>query len=223
VLRAFRRTDIDAWAAMEAVPEVRRYRGNNPRTRNQAWAAMEVNLGQWALRGYGVFALEAAMDARFAGIAGVLHPADWPEPELAYSLAPAFWGQGLAVEAAAAARNWAFARCGVCPAGELHRAREPALGPGRGEARRDTRGRYGAARHPGRMVGASARCRLQQVSQPARWTSAQASPRRRMTAAAKAPRLKLMAIPVRDSSTSAANMRGHLQAVARFQNAIREA
>jgi RimJ/RimL family protein N-acetyltransferase len=31
ILRAFRAADIDAWAAMEADPEVRRYRGNNPR------------------------------------------------------------------------------------------------------------------------------------------------------------------------------------------------
>ncbi len=112
VLRAFRAADIDAWAAMEADPEVRRYRGNNPRTREQAWAAMETSLGQWALRGYGIFALERPSDGRFVGIAGVLHPADWPEPELAYSLAREFWGSGLAVEAAGAARQWAFARHG---------------------------------------------------------------------------------------------------------------
>jgi RimJ/RimL family protein N-acetyltransferase len=111
-LRAFRAADIDAWAAMEADPEVRRYRGNNLRTRNEAWAAMEASLGQWALRGYGMFVLEYAADGRFAGHAGVLHPAEWPEPEIAYALARDFWGQGLATEAAAAARDWAFARHG---------------------------------------------------------------------------------------------------------------
>jgi RimJ/RimL family protein N-acetyltransferase len=111
-LRAFRAADIDALAAMEADPEVRRYRGNNPRTREQAWSVMETNLGQWALRGYGVFALERRAGGGFVGISGVLHPADWPEPELAYSLARAFWGQGLAVEAAVAARDWAFRRHG---------------------------------------------------------------------------------------------------------------
>jgi len=111
-LRAFRPGDIDAWATMEADPEVRRYRGNNPRTREQAWSAMETNLGQWALRGYGAFALELRADGSFIGIAGVLHPADWPEPELAYSLAREFWGQGLAAEAALAARAWAFRQHG---------------------------------------------------------------------------------------------------------------
>jgi RimJ/RimL family protein N-acetyltransferase len=113
VMRAFRATDIDAWATMEADPEVRRYRGNNPRTRTEAWTAMETSLGQWALRGYGLFALELAADRRFAGFAGVLQPADWPEPELSYSLARHAWGQGLATEAAGAARDWTFARHGM--------------------------------------------------------------------------------------------------------------
>lgn len=109
-LRAFRPADIDAWSEMEADPEVRRYRGNNPRSRNEAWTAMETSLGQWALRGYGLFALERKSDGRFIGIAGVLQPADWPEPELSYSLAQHAWGGGLAMEAAAAARDWGFAQ-----------------------------------------------------------------------------------------------------------------
>ena len=112
VLRAFRPGDLDAWAAMEADPEVRRYRGNNPRTRIEVWRTMETSLGQWALRGYGLFALELAADGRFAGFAGILHPVEWPEAELAYSLAQCMWGQGLAVEAARAARDWAFAQRG---------------------------------------------------------------------------------------------------------------
>ena len=113
ILRAFRAADIDAWAAMEADPEVRRYRGNNTRSREQAWAVMESSLGQWALRGYGIFALERVADRCFIGFAGVLHPADWPEPELSYSLARPAWGCGLATEAASAARSWAFSQPGL--------------------------------------------------------------------------------------------------------------
>jgi len=111
-LRAFRPADIDAWAEMEADPEVRRYRGNDPRTRTEAWTAMERGLGQWALRGYGLFALERRADRQFLGFAGILHPVDWPEPELGYSLARAAWGSGIATEAAHTARDWAFARHG---------------------------------------------------------------------------------------------------------------
>jgi len=112
-LRAFRVADMDAYAAMEADQEVRRYRGNNPRTREQAWASMESLLGQWALRGYGVFALQRLEDGRFVGFAGILQPAEWREPELAYSLAREAWGSGLAAEAAQAARDWAFQQRGL--------------------------------------------------------------------------------------------------------------
>ncbi|HEY1301676.1 MAG TPA: GNAT family N-acetyltransferase [Stellaceae bacterium] len=45
----------------------------------------------------------------FVGSVGVFHPLDWPEPEIAYSLARPFWGQGFATEAARAARDWFFA------------------------------------------------------------------------------------------------------------------
>jgi ribosomal-protein-alanine N-acetyltransferase len=67
-------------------------------------------LGQWALRGYGQFAVE--VDGRLGGRVGILHPADWPEPELAWTLAAPFWGKGLATEAAIEVRRWAFASFG---------------------------------------------------------------------------------------------------------------
>ena len=83
-LRAFRAADLDALATMQANPEVRRFLGGNLLTRAEAWSSMERNLGQWALRGYGMFAVD--VDGHCAGWAGVLHPLEWPEPELAYSL-----------------------------------------------------------------------------------------------------------------------------------------
>lgn len=43
------------------------------------------------------------------GRLGILHPVDWPEPELACTLASPFWGRGLATEAAAEVRRWEFA------------------------------------------------------------------------------------------------------------------
>jgi RimJ/RimL family protein N-acetyltransferase len=105
-LRAFRPTDLDALAAMQANPEVRRFLGGNLLTRAESWSQMERILGQWALRGYGMFAVEVA--GHWAGWAGVLHPPEWPEPELAYSLDQPFWGRGIATEAVRVARAWAF-------------------------------------------------------------------------------------------------------------------
>jgi RimJ/RimL family protein N-acetyltransferase len=110
LLRAFDPGDIDGLAAMQANPEVRRFLGGNLLSRAEAWAMMERQLGQWALRGYGLFAID--VDGRCAGWAGVLHPFEWVEPELAYSLDQPFWGRGLATEAARAVRCWAFAQFG---------------------------------------------------------------------------------------------------------------
>jgi RimJ/RimL family protein N-acetyltransferase len=107
VLRAFYAGDWDDYAALNADPAVRQWLGGNLLTREQSWTQLETFLGQWALRGYGVFAVESA--GRLAGRVGILHPADWPEPELSWTLATPFWGKGLATEAAARVRQWAFA------------------------------------------------------------------------------------------------------------------
>ncbi len=110
-LRAFRAGDRDALATMSADMAVMRWLGGRARSREEVWSSMESALGQWALRGYGLFAVE--VEGVFAGRVGVLHPADWPEPELAWTIASPFWGQGLATEAAQTARDWAFERHGL--------------------------------------------------------------------------------------------------------------
>jgi RimJ/RimL family protein N-acetyltransferase len=110
VLRGFRASDWDDYARLNADPAVRRWLGGNLLTREQSWTQLETFLGQWALRGYGVFAVEAA--GCLAGRVGILHPIDWPEPELSWTLASTFWGRGMATEAAARVREWAFATFG---------------------------------------------------------------------------------------------------------------
>lgn len=54
ILRAFRPDDLDAYASMQADPEVMRYLGTGvTRTRAESWDAIARMLGQWALRGTG--------------------------------------------------------------------------------------------------------------------------------------------------------------------------
>jgi RimJ/RimL family protein N-acetyltransferase len=108
ILRGLRASDWDAYAAINADPVVRDWLGGNLLSREQSWAQMETFLGQWALRGYGIFAVQ--VDGNLAGRVGILHPADWPEPELSWTLAAPFWGRGLATEAAAEVRRWVFER-----------------------------------------------------------------------------------------------------------------
>ncbi len=110
-LRAFRPDDLPAYAAMLGDPAVARFIGTGkPRDEAESWEAMARALGQWALRGYGLFALEH--EGRLAGHAGILHPPSWPEPELAYAIAPQLQRRGLATEACGAVRVWAAATLG---------------------------------------------------------------------------------------------------------------
>ena len=108
-LRALRADDLDAFAAMHANPEVMKTLGTGvTRSRAETWDAMARMLGQWALRGYGMFAVVENASGRFIGRAGILHPYEWEEPELAYGLDQPFWGRGYATEAAVILHRWAF-------------------------------------------------------------------------------------------------------------------
>jgi RimJ/RimL family protein N-acetyltransferase len=96
---------------MQANPEVMRHLvTGRTATRVEAWRNMAGFLGQWALRGYGMWACENIGDGVFVGSVGIFEPLDWPEPEIAYSLDQPFWGRGFATEAARAARAWLFDR-----------------------------------------------------------------------------------------------------------------
>jgi len=121
-LRAFRAGDLDAYAAMQANPEVMRYLlTGNTATRIQVWYTMLTSAGSWPLRGYGMWACETIEGGRFIGSVGIFEPLDWPEPEIAYSLDQPFWHRGFATEAAAAARDWLFGHFPVARAASFIR------------------------------------------------------------------------------------------------------
>jgi len=108
-LRAFRAGDLEAYATMQADPEVMRYLiTGRTASRAKVWRTMATFLGAWPLRGYGMWAVEKIAGGAFVGSVGVFEPLDWPEPEIAYSLDRPFWHQGFATEAASAARDWLF-------------------------------------------------------------------------------------------------------------------
>ena len=108
-LRGFQASDLDAYAAMQANPEVMRYLvTGRTATRAEVWRTMATFLGSWALRGYGMWACEKIGAGTFVGSVGIFQPLDWPEPEIAYALDRPYWRQGFATEAARAARDWLF-------------------------------------------------------------------------------------------------------------------
>ena len=109
ILRPLRRRDLDDLAALYADPEVMRFSGDGkPRTRARVRKRLARALRHWKEHGFGIFALIAKEDGAFVGRCGVADLHGHGAPELAYTLARRFWGQGLATEAAAAVVRHAF-------------------------------------------------------------------------------------------------------------------
>jgi RimJ/RimL family protein N-acetyltransferase len=109
LLRAFRDSDIEAYAAMCADPEVMRYVGERgPLKRDDAWRQMAMLVGHWQLRGFGMWAVEERATGALIGRVGLHFPDGWPEREVAWALARPHWGNGFAAEAARAALAHAF-------------------------------------------------------------------------------------------------------------------
>ncbi len=112
LLRQFCQSDIDAFAAFSAEEESMRYIGGAC-DREEAWRRMAINIGHWALRGFGPWAVEEKSTGTFIGRVGMWHPETWPGPETVWSLVAAKRGQGFATEAARATIQYAFHQLGL--------------------------------------------------------------------------------------------------------------
>jgi RimJ/RimL family protein N-acetyltransferase len=112
VMREWRQSDFDAYAASNADAEVQRFLGG-PQDREQSWRTLALQIGHWELRGYGQWALERREDGRMIGRAGLWNPEGWFGVEVGWKLARHAWGQGYATEAATAAITWGFDHLGV--------------------------------------------------------------------------------------------------------------
>jgi len=112
VLRGHGRDDLDAAAAMWADPDVTRFIGGKPSSREEAWGRILRYRGLWALLGYGYWLIETRTDGRFVGEVGFaqferdLTPSFGGAPEAGWALAPWAHGHGWASEAVAAALAW---------------------------------------------------------------------------------------------------------------------
>jgi RimJ/RimL family protein N-acetyltransferase len=108
-LRLFTAADWPAYAQMSADAEVMRYIGpGQAESAEDAWRTMAAFLGHWALRGYGMWALEHRDSSALIGRVGYIDRPGWPGFELGWLLAREHWGHGYAREAAAAALRHAF-------------------------------------------------------------------------------------------------------------------
>ena len=118
-LRRHRADDLDERAAIGADPEVVRFLGGQPQSREESWIRLQRYAGHWALLGWGLFAVEDRRSGRLIGEAGLgrfergMGPGFDEAPEAAWILATEATGQGLAQEAMTAALAWHEARFGT--------------------------------------------------------------------------------------------------------------
>ena len=109
--------DFEALAALWADPEVTRFIGGRPATREKSWARLLRYAGLWRLLGFGYWAVEDRETGAYLGDVGFadfnrpLDPAPPALPEIGWVLAPAAHGRGLATEAAGAALAWLGRDC----------------------------------------------------------------------------------------------------------------
>lgn len=107
LLRQWKESDFEAYAAYYADEEMARYVGGL-HGRERAWRRLASLIGHWSLRGYGYWAVEEKSTGRFVGCAGLWLSDGWPELELGYWILRDMQGRGYATEAAVRSRDYAF-------------------------------------------------------------------------------------------------------------------
>ncbi len=121
LLRRWRESDLEPFAALNADPEVMEH-FPAPLTREQSDAMVERIERSFEERGFGLWATEVVGTGELIGFVGLAAPSfhsDWmvgrPEPvvEVGWRLRRTAWGQGFATEAARAAVGFGFEVLGL--------------------------------------------------------------------------------------------------------------
>jgi RimJ/RimL family protein N-acetyltransferase len=116
ILRGWRESDLQPWAAMNADPEVRRYLGPLL-TPGQAEAWVLNFQDDLDRRGFGFWAVEVRSSGEFIGFTGLgILDDEMPvagSVEVVWRLARPAWGNGYATEAARAVVEYSFGPLGL--------------------------------------------------------------------------------------------------------------
>ncbi|HEX9142645.1 MAG TPA: GNAT family N-acetyltransferase [Candidatus Binatia bacterium] len=106
MLREYRREDFDVFADHFANPVSSAHFA--PADRRTAWRIFCSHAGLWLIHGAGWWAVEERQTGQLVGNVGAFFREESTVMELGWNTYSAFWGQGFANEAAAAALNYAF-------------------------------------------------------------------------------------------------------------------
>ncbi len=112
-LRPWRKSDFRPYYAILCEPAVFRHFGPEPMTLEDCWRRMCATIGQWAMNGFGGWAVEDRATAKLLGSVALftawrgLDPEFGEEPEMGWIMATEAHGRGLAHEACRAVLAWA--------------------------------------------------------------------------------------------------------------------
>ena len=112
VLRAHRKDDYPAIAAMWAEPKVGQFILGRLSTAEESWARLLRYAGHWSLMGFGFWAAQEKSSGAFIGEMGFgefhrdIDPPFGDRPEAGWALASRCHGQGYASEAMSAIMAW---------------------------------------------------------------------------------------------------------------------
>lgn len=102
--------EADAEAVISFFADETRSPGfGGPLARGDAWRWWGLMVGHWVIRGYGYWTVtETGGDDTALGIVGIWNPDGWPEPEIGWVMFEGSEGKGIAFEAAAEVRRYAY-------------------------------------------------------------------------------------------------------------------
>lgn len=83
-----------------------------PLCANAAWRVLATDIGHWALRGYGRWAVSLKSSGEMIGGCGLWWPHDYPRSELTWWIVPGARKMGYAREASVAAINFGYKTLG---------------------------------------------------------------------------------------------------------------
>jgi RimJ/RimL family protein N-acetyltransferase len=118
LLRGHRLEDFEDCAALWADPDVTRYIGGRPFSREEVWTRLLRYVGHWWLMGFGFWVVTEKSSGRFIGEVGFadfkrdIQPSLEGYPEMGWVLAKSAHGRGLGTEAVRAAVAWADTHLG---------------------------------------------------------------------------------------------------------------
>ncbi|TCC25523.1 GNAT family N-acetyltransferase [Kribbella speibonae] len=113
VLRPFRESDLEPWAALNADPDVTQYLGPPLDREDSDRTAWAIN-AFYEAHGFGFLAVERRSDGVFLGACGLSKEQWYPDDlEIGWRLAREYWGHGYATEAAASWLDHAFGEAGL--------------------------------------------------------------------------------------------------------------